>query len=232
MIRIPAVTFQEQIASEDVGSALPPIDREMIHNIVDKAPEGELDTTDAIRLIEALGISSEKEILATNLMQAKMAAIDIGYPVKLQSYGEGIQRESVDNITDENTMRLEFKRLMLIHGAQGAILSPSMNGKYHYFGIRHKPKTGHIILFGIYDRTQRHPTSYTAFTVPLGREKVMASVKKVADFSQENEVLIVDTLRRLEALCREAPRIIGADIMPTVTGTRSIVATGVSVILK
>ena len=232
MIRIPAISFQNVIVSQLHDSPLPPVDKEMIHDIVSNAPAGELSATDSLRLMEAIGIGGDREIVASTIMQAKMAAIEIGYPVNIQSICEDGTGECIEDITDENTMRLEYKRLMLSSACKGVRVSPSMGSSFIYFGIRQRPMLGHILLCGIYSPSQRHPDTFVALTAPVDRETAADAVKQFSGESPVQMFMIADTLRRLGALCEEAPRISSADIMPTVTGTRSIVATGASFILK
>lgn len=233
MIRIPAITSKNLIVSQEDGSTYPPVDKEIIQAITDNAPAGPLGLDESLRILDAIGISRQKEIIATSILEAKMAAIDIGYPVNMSSvslHNEG-ELSSVESITDENTMRLEFKRLMLSSDAKGVLITPSLEGDRAYFGIRRRAKYGQLILCGAYSANESRPEDIVACTIPVTKASSAEAMARVKGNFQINKILFTDTLRRLSALCSAAPRIEQIDIMPTVASTRSVVALDISVVL-
>ncbi|MBR5034621.1 MAG: acetate--CoA ligase family protein [Bacteroidales bacterium] len=234
MIRIPAITSENLIVSQNDNSGYPPVDKEIIHNVIDDSPAGMLSADKALRLLDAIGLSHQKEIIATTIIEAKIASIDIGYPVNMRSISmhEDGETSSVINVTDENTMRLEFKRLMLDSDVKGVLISPSLEGERAYFGIRHRAKFGHIILCGTYPASDQKPCCFAACTMPVSKAEATEAMERVQGSFQLNKILFVDTLRRLSALCSVAPRIESMDIMPVVASTRSVVALDISVVLS
>ena len=234
MIRIPAITSENLIVSKNDNIGYPPVDKEIIHDVIDNSPSGALSADKAVRLMDAIGLSHQKEIIATTILEAKMAAIDIGYPVNLKSISmhEDGETSSVINVTDENTMRLEFKRLMLDSDVKGVLISPSLEGERAYFGIRQRAKYGHIILCGTYPATEQKPVTFAACTIPVSKEDATEAMERVQGNYQLNKIMFVDTLRRLSALCSVAPRIESMDIMPVVASARSVVALDISVVLS
>ena len=234
MIRIPAITSENLIVSNGDNGGYPPVDKEIIHDVIDNSPAGPLSAGKAIRLMDAIGLSHQKETIATTILEAKMAAIDIGYPVNLKSISmhEDGETSSVINVTDENTMRLEFKRLMLDSDVKGVLISPSLDGDCAYFGIRHRAKFGHIILCGTYPAKEKRPVSFAACTMPVSKESATEATERVQGNYQLNKILFVDTLRRLSALCSISPRIESIDIIPVVASARSVVALDISVVLS
>ena len=234
MIRIPAITSENLIVSKNDNSGYPPVDKEIIHAVIDDSPAGMLRADKALRLMDAIGLSHQKEIIATTILEAKMAAIDIGYPVNMKSISmhEDGETSAVINVTDENTMRLEFKRLMLDSDVKGVLISPSLDGDRAYFGIRSRAKFGHLIICGTYPASEQKPCCFAACTMPVSKAEATEAMDRVQGSFQLNKILFVDTLRRLSALCTEAPRIESMDIMPVVASSRSVVALDISVVLS
>ena len=234
MIRIPAITSENLIVSQNDNSGYPPVDKEIIHAVIDDSPAGPLSADRALRLMDAIGLSHQKEVIATTILEAKMAAIDIGYPVNMKSISmhEDGKTSLVINITDENTMRLEFKRLMLDSDVKGVLISPSLEGDRAYFGIRRRAKYGHLIICGTYSASDLKPCRFAACTMPVSKAEATEAIERIQGNFQLNKILFVDTLRRLSALCTIAPRIESMDIMPVVANARSAVALDISVVLS
>lgn len=234
MIRIPTFTSEQLIVSQSADTAYPPVDKAIINEATEGEGAGDLSYDKSLRLLDAIGISRVKEIIATNTMEAKMAAIDICYPIDMKSicvHEEG-PAEVVKNITDENTMRLEFRRLMLSSDVKGVLISPSLESSLAYFGIRHKARQGHIIVCGACTGQSGRPQEFCACTMPVGKAEAEAAYERIKGPSQLNKVVFTDTLRRLSALCAAAPQIDKMDIIPAVVSTRSVVALDIAVSLR
>lgn len=234
MIRIPALTSEEIILGKSSETAYPPIDKEIIEQLLGGAADGALPQESALRLLDAIGISREKTLVTCTIMEAKLAAIDIGYPINMQgiSVHGGEEKELVENITDENTMRLEFKRLMLSSEARSVLISPALSGARAYFGIRRRARLGHLVICGTYASSQSKPEAFTACTLPVTKAEAREMFARVKGSFQLNEIIFTDTLRRLSALCEAAPQIESMDIMPVVASARNVVALDAAVNVK
>ena len=234
MIRIPALSSEELIVSKAQEGGFPPVDKAIISQVLSGAQDGPLPKDKALRLLDAIGISREKAIIACSVLEAKIAAIDVGYPINLTgiSMHGGESSETVENITDENTMRLEFKRLMLSSDASGVKIAPSLCGARAYFGIRRRARTGHIVICGTYPASDSRPMKYAACSMPVTKEEATQMFLRVRSSFMLNEILFEDCLRRLSALCHFAPQIDSMDILPVVANTRNVVALDAAVIVK
>ena len=230
MIRIPALTSEEIILGKSSETAYPPIDKEIIEQLLGGAADGALPQESALRLLDAI----EKTLVTCTIMEAKLAAIDIGYPINMQgiSVHGGEEKELVENITDENTMRLEFKRLMLSSEARSVLISPALSGARAYFGIRRRARLGHLVICGTYASSQSKPEAFTACTLPVTKTEAREMFARVKGSFQLSEIIFTDTLRRLSALCEAAPQIESMDIMPVVASARNVVALDAAVNVK
>ena len=210
------------------------MDKEIIRTVLGDAAGAVLSADDSLRLLDAIGIARDKALVATTIAEAKSAAIEIGYPVNMRSIDvhEPDRSETIEDITDENTMRLEFKRLMQSSDVSGVTMSASMAGARAYFGIRSRAKYGHLIICAAYPAQNNKPSEFVACTMPVTREGATEAFRLVKGDLQLSEVLFTDTLRRLSALAAAAPQIDSMDITPVVASAQSVVAIEASVSLK
>ena len=232
MIRIPAITSQNLIVSSGAPADYPPIAQEIIADIIAGCkPGATLEEEQALRLLDAIGISRKRTLIATNLDEAKEAVTDIGLPVCMDSISMRADgsSETVDRVTDRNTMRLEFHRMMRNSDVKGVRFSPVIDGSGAYFGIRRRARQGHIVICGTYPPGQEKPDTFVACTLPVTKAEATEMYDRVKAGRLTNQILFVDTLRRLSALCDFAPMIDKMDIHPTVTTSRGVIALGASV---
>lgn len=235
MIRIPAITSQNLIVSKSAPDTLPPVAREIIDDILNGCPSNAiLNEEQSLRLLDAIGIARKRSLIATNIEEAKQAVIDLGLPVRMTGISMRSDDESiiVDNVTDRNTMRLEFHRMMREPDVKGVLFAPALEGTGAYFGIRHRAKRGHLVICGTYSRSQKRPLNYIACTLPVTKKEAKEMYERVKEGRLTNEVLFLDTLCRLSALCTYAPQIDKMDIHPVITTARSVVALDASVSLR
>ena len=234
MIRIPAVTSDNRILSQAQEGNYPPVDREIIHSVIDSAADGCLAAEQALRLLDAIGINRQKEIIATSVTEAKYAATDIGYPVNLKSISahDNHLDEAVEDISDENTLKMEFRRLVLSSDVKGVLLGPSLKGTRVYFGVRHSARWGHLVVCGTFSGTGDRPDNFIFCNTPVTKEEARKVFDRIRGDRQLNEVSFVETLRRLSALCHAAAGIERMDIMPAVANAHCVVALDAAVCIK
>ena len=234
MIRIPAVTCDNLILSQAQECNYPPVDKEIIHSVTDSAADGCLPAEQALRLLDAIGISRQKEIIATSATEAKYAATDIGYPINLKSISahDNSLDEAVEDVSDENTLKMEFRRLVLSSDVKGVMLGPSLKGARAYFGVRRSAKWGHLVVCGTFARNESRPDNFVFCTMPVTRAEAQQMFARVKGDLQLNELSFVETLCRLSALCNAAPEIERMDIMPAVANARCVVALDTAVCVK
>ena len=234
MIRIPATTQQNLIESQSKSAANPPVDKEIINEIIDGASSLALSKENSLRLLDAIGISRERTFIVTDLEEARVAVTDIGFPVNMKTVSiyEADKSEVAESITDRNTMRLEFGRLMRGHNSKGILISPALSGAVTYLGIRHKADLGHLVVCGAVTAEDTRPTKFVYCTLPVTKTEATEIYQRVKGDFQINEVIFTDTLRRLSALCTVAPQIDKLDIFPVIVSARSVVALDASATLR
>ena len=234
MIRIPATTPQNLIISQSGPAVNPPIDKEIVDEVMAGNTSCILSKEKSLRLLDAIGVSRERTLIATNTDEARAAVTDLGFPINMEniSIHEADGRELVESITDRNTMRLEFSRLMRDPGTQGVLIRPSLTGARSYFGIRYREGQGHLVVCGTLSLSDSKPSGFVCCTLPVTKEEASQIFHRVKGSHQVNEVVFTDTLRRLSALCSYAPQIDKMDIYPVVINARSVIALDASVTLR
>ncbi|MBQ9583505.1 MAG: acetate--CoA ligase family protein [Bacteroidales bacterium] len=234
MIRIPATTQQNLIMSGGEAAVNPPIDKETIDEVLQGSTSAVLDKEQSLRLLDAIGISRERTLIVNTIDEARVAATDIGFPINMENITlyEGDEKQVIENITDKNTMRLEFDRLMRAPGAKGVLIRPSLFGAGFYFGIRYRAALGHLVVCGTVTSPERKPSGFVCSTLPVTKTEASAILSRVRGSQQINEYIFSDTLRRLSALCSYAPQIEKMDIFPVVVNARSVVALDANVALR
>lgn len=234
MIRIPATTQQNLIMSGGEAAVNPPIDKETIDEVLQGSTSAVLDKEQSLRLLDAIGISRERTLIVNTIDEARVAATDIGFPINMENITlyEGDEKQVIENITDKNTMRLEFDRLMRAPGAKGVLIRPSLFGAGFYFGIRYRAALGHLVVCGTVTSPETKPSGFVCSTLPVTKTEASAILSRVRGCQQINEYIFSDTLRRLSALCSYAPQIEKMDIFPVVVNARSVVALDANVALR
>ena len=234
MIRIPATTQQNLIVSKSDSVVYPPIDMETIDNVLKNAPSAVLKQEQALNLLDAIGITRERTLVATNIDQAREAVTDIGFPINMETIllRDGESKPVVEHITDRNTMRLEFGRLMETPDASGVLFRPTLSGSTVYLGIRKREGIGHFVVFGSVSKTDNKPSGFVFCTLPVTKQEAALAYQRVKEDNQINEVIFTDAMRRLSALCAYAPQIEKMDIFPVVVNARSLVALDAAVTIR
>ncbi len=93
-----------------------------------------------------------REMIVQSEAEALQAAHEIVFPVVMKVVGP-VHKTDVGgvslNIRSDESVRLEFNRLMKIEGAVSVSISEQLKGTELFIGAVYEPRFGHIILCGI-----------------------------------------------------------------------------------
>ena len=234
MIKTPAITPDTLILSHTREVTNPPLDIEIIRGIIDGCTADTIPSGQALRLLDAIGISRERELFVSNPTDVHVASIEIGMPVSISTVpaSEDEMPETVSEIYDENTLRVEFNRMVRSSETQGVMVRPSLIGAKMYFGIRRRARYGHVIVCSICSDGESRPSRYIFCSRPVSQEEAREAYTRAGGSGVVGQIIFIDTLRRLSALCEVAPEIFKMDIWPVVGCKQSIIATGCNILLK
>ena len=215
---------------------LPPVDTAIIREVINRSPNGYLPPDDVQKILDAAGINRAKECLASNLPDLKRMAKDIGYPLVLKVVGP-VHKSDVGgvvlNVTDEETLILEFKRMMKIEGTTSILLQPMLSGTQIFIGAKKEEGFGHIIMCGLGGIFVEVLQDTSIALNPVSKQEATDMIKQLKSYKliegvrgQEgvNEFMFTESIRRVSALCNSAPEISEMDLNPLLGNSRQVIA--------
>lgn len=222
---------------EPVSAAtLPPVDKALIRKVIDNNQNGYLAPEQVQLLLDAAGIKRAKEIVAFDVDGVLEGAREIGYPIVMKVVGP-VHKSDVGgvtlNITDDNTLVNEFKRMMKIPDATGVLLQPMLSGTQVFVGAKRDEKFGPLVLCGlggIYVEVLKDisyalsPVSDTEAHEMLHKLRSFKLLEGVRGQEGVNLPLFAETIRRVSALCEAAPEIYEMDINPLLGNPKQVIA--------
>jgi len=215
---------------------LPPVDTKIIRQIIDGADNGYLSPFQVQKLLDAAGIERAKEAVAKDEKSLRNFAREIGYPIVMKVIGP-VHKSDVGgvalNITDDETLISEFKRMMKIPSTTSVLLQPMLSGTQLFAGSKREDGYGHIIMCGLGGifveamgdiSSKLAPISQTEANEMITSLKGYQIIKGTRGQDGVNETLYRDAIRRLSALCMVAPEIFEMDINPLLGNAKQVVA--------
>jgi acetyltransferase len=128
------------------------IDLKSIRELIGSSEAGYL-APDAIKLIlDASGIPSVNEVIATDEKSLGILARQTGFPLVMKVVGP-VHKSDVGGVAlgidNERELMEHFRRMMKIEGVTGVLLQPMLQGIELYVGAKYEPDFGHLILCGL-----------------------------------------------------------------------------------
>ncbi|MFC2102026.1 acetate--CoA ligase family protein [Bacteroidota bacterium] len=227
------VYFTPEPASLDPDH--PPIDEAAIRKIIDGAQPGYISPVEIQGLLDACEIPRAGEAVVATLEEAKQAASKLGFPVVMKVVGP-VHKSDVGgvvlNVRTEETLKLEFERMMQIPETTGILLQPMLSGIELFIGAKFEPKYGHLILCGLGGIFIEVLKDTAAGLCPLDSGEAKAMIKRLKSYKiiqgvrghqGVNEARFADIMVRLSALLQVAPEIMELDFNPLLGTGDSIV---------
>lgn len=216
---------------EDIGVDIP-----RIRNIIDKAPDGYIDSDIIKELFTAAGIPHAQEIVTAEKNEAINFSNKIGYPVVAKCVGP-LHKSDVGgvvlNIRSDEHLALEFDRLMQIPDATSVMIQPMLSGQELFIGAKYESKYGHIVLCGLGGIFVEILKDVASGLAPLSFHEASSMVRSLRAYKiiqgargQKglNEKLFVEIIVRLSIMLRFAPEIKEMDINPLLANNEKVTA--------
>lgn len=214
----------------------PPVDKKIIRKIISNAQNGYLSPEDVQKLLDAAGIERAKEAIASDEKNLKKYAKEIGYPLVMKVIGP-VHKSDVGgvalNITDDETLLSEFLRMMKIPSTTSVLLQPMLSGTQLFAGAKREDGYGHIIMCGLGGIFVEVMGDVSSRLAPVSKKDATEMITSLRGYKiikgtrgQDgvNETLYRDSIRRLSALCIEAPEIFEMDINPLLGNSKQVIA--------
>jgi acetyltransferase len=215
---------------------LPPVDNKLIRSVIESCSDGYLSPENVQKLLDAAGINRAKEAIASNLSDAKKMAKEIGYPLVMKDVGP-VHKSDVGgvvlDVTDEETLLIEFNRMIKIPETTSIMLQPMLSGNQLFIGAKKEDKFGHLIMCGLGGIFVEALNDVSIGLNPVSKKEADEMIKTLKGYKiiegtrgQEgvNQFLFSDSIRRVSALCNATPEIFEMDLNPLLGNSRQVIA--------
>jgi acetyltransferase len=202
------------------------IDYLTIRNIIDNAENGYLNPEQTNQIIDAAGISIANQETVYTEEDALAYAKKHGYPQVMKVVGP-LHKSDVGgvvlNVSDEDTVKKEFARLMQIKDTYAVLMTRMLFGTEVFIGAKREDKFGHLILAGLGGifievlkdvNTSIAPVMHNEAKEMIQNLKSYAIIKGVRGQEPVNEEILADQIVRVSALVQAAPEIFEMDLNP------------------
>lgn len=212
------------------------VDIPRIRAIIDKTPDGYIDSGAIRQLFDAAGIPQVEELVTADKDEAIAFGNKTGYPVVAKCVGP-IHKSDVGgvvlNIRTEEHLAYTFDRLMKIPDTTSVMMQPMLSGKELFIGAKYEPTFGHIILCGLGGIFVEILKDVASGLAPLSFQEASSMIRSLKAYKiiegtrgQKglNEKLYTEIIVRLSIMLRFAPEIKEMDINPLLANEEKVVA--------
>lgn len=212
------------------------VDIPRIRSIIDKTPDGYINSDTIKELFDAAGIPQVHELVTDNKKNALAFSNKIGYPVVAKCVGP-IHKSDVGgvvlNIRSDEHLAFEFDRLMKIPGATHVMIQPMLSGKELFIGAKYEHTFGHIVLCGLGGIFVEVLKDVASGLAPLSFHEASSMIRSLKAYKiiqgtrgQKglNEKLFTEIIVRISIMLRFAPEIKEMDINPLLADEEKVTA--------
>jgi acetate---CoA ligase (ADP-forming) len=215
---------------------LPKVDHKAIREIIQSCPDDYISPAKVQALLDAAAIPRAGEAVVDSVEDAVNEAVKLGYPLVMKVVGP-VHKSDVGgvvlNVSDEETLRKEFVRMMQIKDTHAVLLQPMLSGTELFIGAKSEPKFGHLLLCGLGGIFIEVLKDVQSGLSPLGFEEARNMIQNLKGYKiiqgvrgQEgiNEHVFAGIIQRVSALIEAAPEIIEMDLNPLLGRGDTIIA--------
>lgn len=223
---------------------LPAVDKTLIREVIENASDGYIKPADVQQLLDASGINRVKEVVVSDVESAIEEVREIGYPVVMKVVGP-VHKTDVGgvalNVSDDNTLKMEFNRMIGIPETVGILIQPMITGTEVFIGAKREDKFGVTVmcgLGGIYIEALKDinsalsPVSRRDADEMIKNLKAYKIIKGIRGMEGVNETVFNEMIRRVSALCEAAPEIMEMDLNPLLGNSKTVTAVDARIRIK
>jgi len=215
---------------------LPEIDKTKIRSIIDSCDNGYISSDKMMGLLDAAGINRAGEAVVVNADEAVEKANALGLPVVMKVVGP-VHKSDVGgvvlNVNDNDTIIVEFERMMQIKDTTAILIQPMLSGTELFVGAKREGKFGHMVLCGLGGIFIEVLEDVQAGLAPLSLDETYAMIQNLNSYGiikgargQEgvNENMFAEIVQRVSALVVVAPEIFEMDLNPLLGTKENVIA--------
>lgn len=223
-------------APQPMEVVLPVVDEKRIRAVIDKAENGYLAPDGIHELLDAAGIARAKEGVADTEDKIVRLSEKIGFPLVMKVVGP-VHKSDVGgvrlDVTDEATVRSEFRRMMQIKDTYAVMLAQQLSGTQVFIGAKREDKFGHMVLCGLGGIFIEVLKDVKAGLAPISNREALTMIQSLKSYKiikgvrgQEpvNEDQFADAVARVSVLVKVAPEIFEMDLNPLLGNKDAVVA--------
>ncbi len=208
------------------SSEMDRIDYEKVRKIINACDDGFIAPERIQGLLDAICIPRVTEHTFYKKANLLRDIAQLTYPLVMKVIGP-VHKSDVGgvslNIEDEETVILEFERMMEIKDAKGVLFQPMLGGYELYAGIKKEGKFGHLIMFGLGGIFIEVFKDVRSVLAPLHEDEIIAEIKQLRSYklfegvrgkTGIDEMKFADIIMRLSKLVLIAPEIVELDLNP------------------
>jgi len=221
---------------EPAIQALPEIDVAAIRKVIENASDGYLTPDETNKLLDAAGIDRSNARVIYTEEEAVAFAAETGFPQVMKVVGP-VHKSDVGgvvlNVSDEATVRNEFRRLMKIKDTYAVQMNLMLFGAEVFIGAKREEKFGHMVLCGLGGIFIEILKDVATNLAPVSIEKAHQMIRSLKSYGiikgargQEpvNEAILAEQVSRVSALVLAAPEIFEMDINPLLGNNKYVKA--------
>jgi acetyltransferase len=215
---------------------MPTIDTARIRRVIDGADNGYLAPAQIHELLDAAGIARAREGVADTEAACVAEAHKIGWPLVMKVVGP-VHKSDVGgvvlNVSDDQTLVKEFRRMMQIPQTTAILLAQQLSGTEVFIGAKREGAFGHLVMCGLGGifievlkdvQTGLAPIAPTEAGDMLRRLRSYGVIRGVRGREGVNEERFAQAISRISALVAAAPEIFEMDLNPLLGNARDVVA--------
>lgn len=217
------------------------ISKAQIRKVIEKLPNGFIPSKMAVNLLEHVGIKFAKQFEIKNKEDLQSALSSIKYPVVLKVEGP-LHKSDVGgvvlNISNDQELRDNFDKLMLIDGAKSVLIQPMLKGMELFIGAKKESNYPHVVLCGLGGifvevlkdiSVSMVPVTHNVGLKMISDLKAFPILKGIRGQKGINLDLYAEIIKKISDLLVIAPEIAELDINPLLANDQDIIAVDVRI---
>ncbi len=217
------------------------ISKAQIRKVIEQLPNGFIPSKMAVNLLEHVGIKFAKQFEIKNKEDLQSALSSIKYPVVLKVEGP-LHKSDVGgvvlNISNDQELRDNFDKLMLIDGAKSVLIQPMLKGMELFIGAKKESNYPHVVLCGLGGifvevlkdiSVSMVPVTHNVGLKMISDLKAFPILKGIRGQKGINLDLYAEIIKKISDLLVIAPEIAELDINPLLATDQDIIAVDVRI---
>lgn len=211
-------------------------DRAAIRAVMDDAGEGYLSPEKVTRLLNAAGIKTVPESVASSADYAVRAAEEMGYPVVMKVVGP-VHKSDIGgvalNITSAAQVQAEYSRMMKLPEVTAVLVQKMISGRELFCGAKREGRFGHLVMAGMGGIFIEVFRDVATALVPVSEQEASSMIRSLKSYKiikgirgadGVNEEAFASVITSISELLTVAPEIFEMDINPLLGTPEQIVA--------